>query len=104
MPGPSDVTEVTYLGHASLLVESGGDTIVTDPVFSNRLGRYFTRRTTPSIFRPEELRGVAGILISHAHHDHLDYRSLARIGRTRPLVVPWGLVTPMRWRGFTDVR
>jgi L-ascorbate metabolism protein UlaG (beta-lactamase superfamily) len=107
MPGPPETpvtTKVTYLGHASILLESGGDTIVTDPVFSNRIGRYFTKRSSPSAFRPEELRRVAGVLISHAHHDHLDYRSLARFGRTHPIVVPWGLVTPMRWRGFTDVR
>ena len=106
-PGPSDtpaVTKVTYLGHASLLVEAGGETLVTDPVFSDRIGRYFTKRTSPSTFRPEELRGVAGVLISHAHHDHVDYRSLVRVGRTHPIVVPWGLVSPMRWRGFTDVR
>jgi L-ascorbate metabolism protein UlaG (beta-lactamase superfamily) len=101
---PSAVTKVTYLGHASLLLESGGDRIVTDPVFSDRIGRYFTKRTSRSDFRPEELPSVTGVLISHAHHDHLDYRSLARVGRTHPIVVPWGLATPMRWRGFTDVR
>ena len=97
-------TKVTYLGHASLLIESGGETILTDPVFSDRLGRIFTRRTHRSPFRPEELRGIAGVLISHGHHDHLDYQSLKRVGRTHPIVVPWGLATPMRVRGFTDVR
>ena len=102
--GPSAPTKVTYLGHASLLIESGGETIVTDPVFSDRIGRFFTKRTSPAKFRPEELRGVVGILISHAHHDHLDYPSLKRLGRTHPVVVPWGLAGPMRWRGFTDVR
>jgi L-ascorbate metabolism protein UlaG (beta-lactamase superfamily) len=86
------------------LIESGGDTIVTDPVFSDRIGGFFTKRTSPSTFRPEDLRGIAGILISHAHHDHLDYRSLKRVGRTHPVVVPWGLVAPMRMRGFTQVR
>jgi len=103
-PGPSPRTTITYLGHASLLFESGGDTIVTDPVFSDRIGGFFTKRTSPSTFRPEDLRGIAGILISHAHHDHLDYRSLKRVGRAHPVVVPWGLVAPMRMRGFTQVR
>jgi L-ascorbate metabolism protein UlaG (beta-lactamase superfamily) len=103
-PDPSTHTKVTYLGHASLLFESGGETIVTDPVFSDRIGRFFTKRTSPSVFRPEDLGGVVGVLVSHAHHDHLDYLSLRRVGRTRPIVVPWGLTAPMRWRGFTDVR
>jgi L-ascorbate metabolism protein UlaG (beta-lactamase superfamily) len=96
-------TTVTYLGHASFLLESGGETIVTDPVFAERIGRFFTKRTSPSQFRSEDLRGVAGILISHAHHDHLDYRSLARIGRDHPVVVPWGLRLPLRFRGYADV-
>ena len=48
--------------------------------------------------------GPVVTLVSHAHHDHLDYPSLKRVGRTRPVVVPRGLATPMRWRGFTDVR
>jgi L-ascorbate metabolism protein UlaG (beta-lactamase superfamily) len=97
-------SRVTYLGHASLLIESGGDTLVTDPVFSNRVGRIFTKRTLPSQFRPADLGGIVGVLISHAHHDHLDYPSMVSLGRTHPVVVPWGLTTAMRWHGFTDVR
>jgi L-ascorbate metabolism protein UlaG (beta-lactamase superfamily) len=101
---PLGDTKVTYLGHASLLIESHGETIVTDPVFSDRIGRVFTKRTAPSGFRAEELRGVSGILISHGHHDHLDYPSLKRLGRDHPVVVPWGIAGQMRWHGFTDVR
>lgn len=97
-------TNVTYLGHASLLFESGGETIITDPVFSDRIGGVFTKRTSTSEFRPENLRGIVGVLVSHAHHDHLDYPSLKRVGRSHPTVVPWGLAAPMRMRGFTDVR
>jgi L-ascorbate metabolism protein UlaG (beta-lactamase superfamily) len=97
-------TTVTYLGHATLLIETGGETIATDPIFADRVGRFFTKRAVPLSIRPEELPRVAGVLISHAHHDHLDYRSLKRVGRDRPLIVPWGLAAPMRWRGHSDVR
>jgi L-ascorbate metabolism protein UlaG (beta-lactamase superfamily) len=106
-PGGSDRpvgVRITYLGHASLLFETGGETVVTDPVFSNRIGGFFTKRSSPSQFRPEELRGLVGILISHGHHDHLDYRSLKRLGRDRPVLVPWGLSVSLRQRGFEDVR
>jgi L-ascorbate metabolism protein UlaG (beta-lactamase superfamily) len=101
---PPSSTKVTYLGHASLLFESRGESVVADPVFSDRIGRFFTKRSAPSLFRPEELSGMVGVLISHAHHDHLDYQSLARIGRNHPVLVPWGLGTPMRLRGFRAVR
>jgi L-ascorbate metabolism protein UlaG (beta-lactamase superfamily) len=107
MPGvgqPPGPTTVTYLGHASLLIEAGGETLVTDPVFSDRLARYFTKRSTRSEFRAESVPGVVGVVISHAHHDHLDYRSLARIGLHHPVVVPWGLAAALRLRGFSDVR
>jgi L-ascorbate metabolism protein UlaG (beta-lactamase superfamily) len=97
-------TTVTYLGHASFLFESDGQTLVADPVFTDRIGRIFTKRTAPSKFRPEDLRGVVGILVSHAHHDHLDYPSLRRTGQSHPLVVPWGLASGLRFRGFPDVR
>jgi L-ascorbate metabolism protein UlaG (beta-lactamase superfamily) len=102
--GAPPSTKVTYLGHASFLIEYGGETIVTDPVFSDRIGRFFTKRMARSAFRPEDLTGVAGVLISHAHHDHLDYRSLGKVGRGHPVVVPWGLAGPMRMHGFSDVR
>ena len=51
----------------------------------------------------EALRGVDAVLISHAHHDHLDLGSLQRIGRTTPLVVPRGLGSLLRRQGFRDV-
>ena len=101
-PPPS--TKVTYLGHASLLFESQGEVIVVDPVFSPRIARFFTRLTSRSTFLPEELRGTVGILISHAHHDHLDYPSLKRFGKECPIVVPWGIERSMRLRGYKNVR
>jgi L-ascorbate metabolism protein UlaG (beta-lactamase superfamily) len=100
---PPHVT-VTYLGHASLVIESGGESLVTDPVFSDRIGRFFTKRTAPSTFRAEGLGPVVGILISHGHHDHLDYRSLRRVGDGPPILVPWGLAPHLRLHGFADVR
>jgi L-ascorbate metabolism protein UlaG (beta-lactamase superfamily) len=103
-PATSRGARVTYLGHASLLLESGGEAIVTDPVFSDRIAGVFTKRVSPSRFRPEHLTRVVGVLISHAHHDHLDYPSLYRLGRTSPVVVPWGIAPFLRRRGFTDVR
>lgn len=101
---PTGPTVVTYFGHATILIESAAGSILTDPVFSDRIGRVFTKRTTPCSLRPETLPRVSAILISHPHHDHLDFPSLRRLQQTPPLVVPWGLGAPMRWRGYSDVR
>jgi L-ascorbate metabolism protein UlaG (beta-lactamase superfamily) len=97
-------TRVTYFGHATILVESSAGAILTDPVFADRIGRFFTKRTAPSTVRPESLPPVAGVLISHPHHDHLDYPSLNRVRPRPPIVVPWGVSVPMRMRGYDDVR
>ncbi len=103
-PPPDRRATVTYLGHAGLVIEADGQRLVTDPIFSNRIGRVFTRRAAASTVRPEDLRGIVGILISHGHHDHLDYPSLKRLGRAAPIVVPWGLAPHLRLHGHADVR
>jgi L-ascorbate metabolism protein UlaG (beta-lactamase superfamily) len=95
---------VTFLGHATFLIESGGEALLTDPVFSNRVGRFFTKRTSPSRIEPGSLSRVAGVLVSHGHHDHLDYPSLYRIRRTVSVIAPWGLAPSLRWHGFTQVQ
>jgi L-ascorbate metabolism protein UlaG (beta-lactamase superfamily) len=99
-PSPA---RVTYVGHATLVIESQGTSVVTDPVLGDRIAGLFTKRAQPCDFRPEDLRGSVSVLISHAHHDHLDYPSLRRFGRAVPVVVPWGVRLPMRLRGFRQV-
>ena len=100
----SERTGVTFLGHASVLLEAGGERIIADPVFAPRIGRIFTKRSRPFVTDPGALGEVSAVLISHGHHDHLDYPSLRRLGLGHPVVVPWGLATALRWHGFTDVR
>ncbi len=74
---------ITYLGHASLLIEIGGLKVLTDPLLRRRV--MHLRRVAPDA-TVEQLAGVGLILISHAHHDHLDTRSLKLLGR-RPRVL-----------------
>lgn len=79
---------LTYLGHASVMIELDGVRILTDPVLGSRLGPLRRHGPTPD---PAEMGAVDGILISHGHPDHFD-RSSVRAVRGGPLlVVPRGL-------------
>lgn len=76
-PLTDDEIRVTWLGHASVLVQMDGISLLTDPVFSNQCGprwlpgceRY--RRCPCSV---ENLPDIDAVVVSHNHYDHLDYR------------------------------
>ena len=74
---------LTWLGHATVLLELGGARFVTDPVLRARVAHL--RREVP---RPGQIGPLDGVLISHGHHDHLDLRSLRRLDRTAPVLAP----------------
>src|SRR5690606_16275829 len=66
-------TRVTWLGHASVLIELAGLRIVTDPVLRERVGVLRRRRDLEPVAAPS---AVDAVLISHLHHDHADLPSL----------------------------
>jgi N-acyl-phosphatidylethanolamine-hydrolysing phospholipase D len=89
---------VTWLGHASTLVQSGGLNILTDPVFSERASPVqFSgpRRAQPPGIAPAQLPPIDVVLISHNHYDHLDRASVLllseRSGGKTLFLVPLGL-------------
>jgi len=94
-----DVDAVTYVGHSTVLVELDGTRLLTDPLLRIRVAHL--RRRAP--FALDELRDLDAILVSHAHYDHLDLRSLDAVGRATPVVVPRGLGGLLRRRGHSDV-
>lgn len=85
-----------WLGHASVVVETGGLSFVVDPVLSERIGPRIGKRTvglsrrTPAPVAVESLKGVDAILITHAHFDHLDRPTLRAMvdARTTVFVPP----------------
>jgi L-ascorbate metabolism protein UlaG (beta-lactamase superfamily) len=83
---------VTYVGHATTLIEVGGARLLTDPLLRSHLGHI--RRIVPSPPRATG-EGVDAILISHAHHDHLDLQSLRRLPRMR-VIAPSGCARVVR--------
>jgi L-ascorbate metabolism protein UlaG (beta-lactamase superfamily) len=79
--------KITYIGHATLLLELGGATILTDPNFDPKLGRILPRVSAPGIAL-QELPALDAILLTHAHADHLSFDSLDRLPRDIPLFAP----------------
>ena len=79
--------KVTYIGHATLLLELGGVRLLTDPNFDAKLGRILPRVSAPGIAL-EQLPKLDAILLTHAHADHLSFDSLERLPRSIPLFAP----------------
>jgi L-ascorbate metabolism protein UlaG (beta-lactamase superfamily) len=81
-----------WLGHATVLLRVGGMTILTDPVLSNRVGVGLglitggPKRLIAPALTVRELPRIDLILISHAHFDHLDRPTLARLPKRIPVV------------------
>ena len=84
-PGKGEVA-VTFIGHVTFLIQVGGATFLTDPVFSDRagpFGRLGPKRARAPGVRMEDLPPVDAILLSHNHYDHLDTPSLRHLARRR---------------------
>ena len=73
---------ITYLGHATTLIELDGVVLLTDPLLRKRVAHLVRLQTAAA---PVALDAV---LLSHLHADHLDYRSLAMLPPAAPIVLP----------------
>jgi L-ascorbate metabolism protein UlaG (beta-lactamase superfamily) len=93
---------VTYVGHATLLIESDGHRILTDPNFDSSLGTFLTRVSAPGIAL-HELPKLDLILLTHAHADHLSFRSLNAL-RAVPLLAPPMIARWLQKLGYGNAR
>jgi L-ascorbate metabolism protein UlaG (beta-lactamase superfamily) len=83
-----------------VLVEVDGARLLTDPLLRRWVGPLVRHGPVPVPATAEDLDAV---LISHLHRDHADLRSLRRIGRRTPLLVPPGSRRFFERRGFQAV-
>jgi L-ascorbate metabolism protein UlaG (beta-lactamase superfamily) len=97
----SAAVRVTYVGHATVLVEMDGVRLLTDPVLRRRVGPLRRHGAAPD---PGLTENVDAVLISHLHHDHADVPSLRRLSRTVPVLAAPGAADFLSRLGFSDVR
>ena len=100
---------ITWIGHATMLVQLGGLNLITDPVFSERvspLSFVGPKRAVAPGLAPAELPHIDVVLISHNHYDHLDDASVRTLngqsGGPPLFVVPLGIKAWLAERGITN--
>lgn len=85
---------VTWIGHATVLLEVDGVRLLTDPLLVDRLV-HITRR----VGSVGDVGRIDGILISHTHLDHLHVPSLSSLGPDVPIVAPRGAASALSGLG-----
>jgi L-ascorbate metabolism protein UlaG (beta-lactamase superfamily) len=101
-PAPPGASAITWVGHASFVLRTGGLTVLTDPVWSARIPAVGPR-LTPAGVAWDQLPRIDAVVISHNHYDHLDAPTIRRLPRHTPVLVPANLGRWFRRRGFTAV-
>ena len=95
-----DDERLTWVGHATVLLELGGSRLLTDPLLRTRLGHLRRHGARPD---PKVFEDIDAVLVSHVHLDHLDVRSLRAVARGARVIGPEGAGRLLRRIGFTEV-
>ncbi|MEN8135530.1 MAG: MBL fold metallo-hydrolase [Thermodesulfobacteriota bacterium] len=88
---PGAELQVTWVGHATILIQYRGLNILTDPMFSDRaspLSFSGPKRYHPPALPIEDLPKIDYIVLSHNHYDHLDKKSVQALGSGPLWLVP----------------
>jgi L-ascorbate metabolism protein UlaG (beta-lactamase superfamily) len=100
---------LTWIGHATFLIQFKGINILTDPQFSDRASPVSfagPQRVTPPAMTVDELPEIDAVVISHDHYDSLDVASIEALAvhnknRTLHFFVPLGFGA---WFGKLDLK
>jgi L-ascorbate metabolism protein UlaG (beta-lactamase superfamily) len=92
---------ITWVGHATVLLEVDGVRVLTDPVLGGRIGPLSRIAAAPDAEGPS---GLDAVLVSHLHADHADLRSLRRVAGNTTVIVPAGAGDWLRRKGLAHVQ
>lgn len=94
------VQHITYVGHATILMEMDGIRLLTDPILRGRVAHlsHRTRRIDATVYQD-----IDAVLISHLHWDHVDWPSLRRLGFHTRLIIPHGSAAVFSRKGFKNL-
>jgi len=104
-----DQITLAWLGHATVLINFYGVRVLTDPVLFPRIGidAWFTTfgplRLTSCALPASQLPEIDLVLVSHAHFDHLDTRSLASLRGRPAAVTAWATSDLLPQKRFASV-
>jgi L-ascorbate metabolism protein UlaG (beta-lactamase superfamily) len=97
----------TWIGHATVLIQTGGINILTDPIYSERAGPFGIgpKRVAKPGIAFDDLPKIDLVVVSHNHYDHMDLDTLKKLwDRDKPLIVTsLGNETVMKNAGITAV-
>lgn len=113
-PNPTDWNDnritTAWLGHSTVLINFFGVRILTDPALFSRIGIQipflFTigpKRLTASALGVDELPKIDIILLSHAHFDHIDWRTLRRFDRSTKVITASRTRDLLGWTKLRDI-
>jgi L-ascorbate metabolism protein UlaG (beta-lactamase superfamily) len=92
---------LTWIGHATWLVQLGGKNVLIDPIWAKAISGVIPRKSDPGV-RIEDLPRIDAVLVSHNHRDHMDAPTLKRF-TSAEAIVPLGLAPAMKKIGYTRV-
>ncbi|HAV61967.1 MAG TPA: MBL fold metallo-hydrolase [Verrucomicrobiales bacterium] len=92
---------VTWIGHASFLVQFSDLNVLIDPNFANWL--FFLKRIKRAGLRIEDLPRIDLVLLTHAHYDHFHKPSIRKLPAPKIGVMPWGMGRLARGLGFERI-
>jgi len=109
-PAPGEGARLTWLGHASWLVQLDGVSLLIDPALRPFITGFIRRNVDPGVAM-ERLPPIAATLVSHNHYDHLDMPTVRQVGA--PVVMGLGMaryfssgappLSELEWWGSTQV-